>query len=102
MHTMAWDDLRYFLELARHKRLLHAGHKLGVDHTTVARRVEQLEQALACRLFESTSDGYVLDLLGKDGEAKPDRAVTLYHALEAEAAEIERMNRPALPPRRRT
>ena len=40
MHIMAsWDDLRYFLELARHKRLLHAGNKLGVDHTTVARRV---------------------------------------------------------------
>lgn len=65
MHTMAWDDLRYFLELARHKRLLHAGHKLGVDHTTVARRVEQLEQALACRLFESTSDGYVLTEAGQ-------------------------------------
>lgn len=32
----------------------------------------------------------------------PDRAVTLYHALEAEAAEIERKARPALPPRRRT
>lgn len=66
MHIMAsWDDLRYFLELARHKRLLHAGNKLGVDHTTVARRVDQLEQALGCRLFESTSEGYVLTEAGQ-------------------------------------
>ncbi len=57
---MTWDDLRYFLELARHKRLSHAGQKLGVDHTTVARRIEQLESALRCRLFESTAAGYVL------------------------------------------
>jgi len=65
MHSMAWDDLRYFLELARHKRLLHAGNKLGVDHTTVGRRVEQLERSLGCRLFESTSDGYVLTDAGQ-------------------------------------
>lgn len=65
MHIMAWDDLRYFLELARHKRLLHAGNKLGVDHTTVARRVEQLERGLGCRLFESTSDGYLLTDAGQ-------------------------------------
>ncbi len=62
---MAWDDLRYFLELARHRRLLRAGNKLGVDHTTVARRVEQLERGLGCRLFESTSDGYVLTDAGQ-------------------------------------
>lgn len=57
---MDWDDLRFFVELARHKRLVHAGHKLGVDHTTVARRIEQLEAALGCRLFEATAHGYVL------------------------------------------
>jgi len=56
---MTWDDLRFFLELVRLKRLSHVGRKLGVDHTTVARRIEQLEQALSCRLFESTAHGYV-------------------------------------------
>ncbi|MFO1415675.1 MAG: LysR family transcriptional regulator [Burkholderiales bacterium] len=62
---MDWDDLRYFLELARQKRLVHAGHKLGVDHTTVARRVEQLEAALGSRLFEPTTQGYVLTESGQ-------------------------------------
>jgi len=60
-----WDDLRYFLELARLKRLSQTGRKLGVDHTTVARRIEQLETALRCRLFESTVDGYALTEAGQ-------------------------------------
>jgi len=60
-----WDDLRYFLELARQKRLTHAAHKLGVDHTTVARRIESLERALASRLFESGAEGYALTEVGQ-------------------------------------
>jgi DNA-binding transcriptional LysR family regulator len=63
--TMNWDDLRFFLELARQRRLNQAGRKLGVDHTTVARRIEQLETALRCRLFESMVDGYVLTEAGQ-------------------------------------
>ena len=55
-----WDDLRYFLELARSRRLARAGRKLGVDHTTVGRRIELLESSLGCRLFETGSDGYAL------------------------------------------
>lgn len=62
---MNWDDLRFFLELARLKRLNQAGRKLGVDHTTVSRRIELLEAALGCRLFESTTDGYTLTEAGE-------------------------------------
>jgi DNA-binding transcriptional LysR family regulator len=62
---MTWDDLRFFLELARLKRLSHVGRRLGVDHTTVARRIELLEKALGCRLFESTARGYALTEAGR-------------------------------------
>lgn len=62
---MNWDDLRFFLDLARLKRLNQAGRKLGVDHTTVARRIEQLEAALRCRLFEPTAEGYLLTEAGQ-------------------------------------
>ena len=62
---MNWDDLRFFLELARWKRLSQAGRKLGVDHTTVARRIEQFEAVLGCRLFESTAAGYELTEAGQ-------------------------------------
>ena len=62
---MTWDDLRYFLELARHKRLTHAAHRLAVDHTTVARRVEHLQRTLGCRLFEPGAEGYALTDTGR-------------------------------------
>ena len=39
MQSVNWDDLRYFLEVARTQRASGAAKRLGVDHTTVARRV---------------------------------------------------------------
>ena len=41
---MDWDNLRFFLELSRAKKLTVAARRLGVDHTTVARRVQALEK----------------------------------------------------------
>jgi DNA-binding transcriptional LysR family regulator len=37
---MDWDNLRFFLELARAGTLVGAARRLGVDHTTVARRIQ--------------------------------------------------------------
>lgn len=56
-----WDDLRYFLAVARTQRATAAAKRLGVDHTTVARRVRELEAALQTVLFDkSRADGFVL------------------------------------------
>lgn len=55
-----WNDLRFFLEVARKGRLVTAAQTLGVNHTTVARRIAHLEQALQTRLFEHTPTGYAL------------------------------------------
>ena len=41
---MDWDNLRYFLEVARAGRLTTAARRLAVDHTTVSRRLQALEQ----------------------------------------------------------
>jgi DNA-binding transcriptional LysR family regulator len=62
---MNWDDLKYFLELARQKRLNRVGRRLGVDHTTVARRIGELEAELGCRLFESGPEGYLVTEAGR-------------------------------------
>lgn len=56
---MNWDDLRYVLALSRAGSLARASKVLGVDHTTVGRRVEGAERALGVRLFTRTSTGYV-------------------------------------------
>jgi DNA-binding transcriptional LysR family regulator len=60
-----WDDLRYFLEVARTQRASAAAKRLGVDHTTVARRVRELETALGTVLFDkSRAGGFVLTAEG--------------------------------------
>lgn len=55
-----WNDLTFFLELARQGRLASAGRHLKVDHTTVSRRIAELERSLECKLFDRTQDGFVL------------------------------------------
>lgn len=61
MESVNWDDLRYFLEVARTQRASGAAKRLGVDHTTVARRIRELEAALGTVLFDkSRADGFVL------------------------------------------
>lgn len=62
MHSppLQLDDLKYFLAVARHGRLVTAAERLGVEHSTVSRRVHGLEKALGVRLFEKTQSGWIL------------------------------------------
>lgn len=60
-----WNDLRYFLELARRGKLSAAALRLGVDHTTVARRVSALEAELGLQLFDRANRTYSLTADGK-------------------------------------
>lgn len=55
---MNWDDLRHVLALSRTGSLVAAGRLLGVEHTTVGRRITSLEQDLGARLFSKTPDGH--------------------------------------------
>ena len=47
-----WNDLRYFLAVARVGRLSPAARRLQVEHSTVSRRIESLERAMGTRLFD--------------------------------------------------
>ncbi len=60
-----WSDLRFFLEVARTGTLAAAGRKLGVDNTTVGRRLSALEGDLGSKLFARTPDGLVLTTAGE-------------------------------------
>lgn len=56
-----WDGLRYFLEVARTQRVSAAAQRLGVQHTTVSRRIRALERDLDTVLFDkSKSTGFTL------------------------------------------
>ena len=59
MHSLDWNDLRYFLAVCRAGTLAGAARDLNVRHSTVGRRLEALEQALAVSLFTRTPDGFV-------------------------------------------
>ena len=57
MHNMNWDDLRVFLASYRACSTSRAAQELGVQHTTVGRRLAALEAALGIRLFIRTPQG---------------------------------------------
>ncbi|AWK70359.1 LysR family transcriptional regulator [Rhodococcus oxybenzonivorans] len=59
------DDLRYLLAVARSGRRRSAAKDLGVDHTTVSRRVNALEKALGVRLLQRSADGWELTDVGR-------------------------------------
>ncbi len=62
---MDWDNLRYFLELARAGTLVGAARRLGVDHTTVARRIQALEKQVGSPLFAREAAGHRLSEAGR-------------------------------------
>src|SRR3546814_9397691 len=53
-----WDDMRYALAIARSGGLAGAAAALGVNPSTVFRRLKGLEDALGARLFERLPGGY--------------------------------------------
>jgi DNA-binding transcriptional LysR family regulator len=66
MNTLPeWTDLRFFLELARAGTLSGASRRLDVEHTTVARRIDRLEQQLGRTLFDRSREGYELTEMGQ-------------------------------------
>lgn len=62
---MNWDDLRYFLALARSGTVSAAGRELEVKHTTVSRRIKALEQQLGTRLFDRLPGGFAMTTAGE-------------------------------------
>ncbi len=81
---MNWDDLRYFIALAKGGSLSAAGRLLKTEHTTVSRRVAVLEADLGVRLFERNARHYRLT---PEGEQIADLAIRL----EQQAHDIQRV-----------
>lgn len=88
MATYSWDDLQFFLALARDGQLTRAARQLGTSHVTVARRIDRLEQALRQRLFERNPRGYALTAAGRRLVEAAERMeeATAGIAIAAEAA----------------
>lgn len=85
MHSIDWSDYQAFLAIARAGQLAGAARLLGVDPTTVGRRLRRLEAALGTTLFEQTRSGQELTEAGE----------TLLSSVEAMASAAGRITEPA-------
>jgi DNA-binding transcriptional LysR family regulator len=81
--VLDWNDLRYFLAIARAGTLAGAARELRVEHTTVGRRLSAIETALGARLFTRGPDGFTLT----------DAGTEILPLAEEVAARIERIER---------
>jgi len=83
-----WNDMRYFLELARRGKLAAAALRLGVDHTTVSRRIAALEKELRIELFDRENRAYKLNADGRRLMAYAERMEANSLALMDEVAPV--------------
>ncbi len=81
--TWQWDDVRFFLAVARAGSLSGAARALGVGHVTVGRRIALLEKRLGVTLLQRTPDGFDVT---SAGEAILRRCM----AMESAALDLER------------
>src|ERR671921_812838 len=66
LKNLAWDDFRLVKAVADTKGLSEAAERLGVNHSTVFRRLGQIEDALGTKLFERHRTGYALTPAGEE------------------------------------
>src|SRR5262245_38285584 len=82
-----WEDVRYFVALARDGTLSASARALRVNHATVARRIASLEALLGRALFDRRATGYVLTAEGKavfaEASAMEEAALAVLRRLDA-------------------
>ncbi|CAM2781316.1 HTH-type transcriptional regulator HdfR [Methylobacterium mesophilicum] len=92
MADFDWNDLRAFLAIARVGRLTIAAQRMGIDHSTLSRRLSALEGALGTRLFDRRPFGFTLTNDGErllaDAERMESVAITLRAHLDADAHQV--------------
>ncbi len=96
MHNPAmdpdWGDVKIFLTVARIGTISGAGERLGIEHSTVSRRLDRLERNLGVVLFDRRRTGYALT---EQGHALIDHAermeATLHEAMQDSAGAASRV-----------
>jgi DNA-binding transcriptional LysR family regulator len=81
--VLDWDDLRIVLAIGRAGGLSGAARVLGFNHSTVFRRIGQIEAKLGARLFERMREGYAPTAAG-------EAAIALAGRFDEELVSLER------------
>jgi DNA-binding transcriptional LysR family regulator len=87
---LAWDDLRHFLAFARAGSMQAAAKTLGVNQSTVQRRIAELEGHIGRRLVERYLGGYRLTELGEQLRPAAEGVGTAVAAFERHLAACDK------------
>lgn len=92
-HRVGWDDLRFALAVADGGSVAAAARRLGVNHTTVLRRIHAFEKAHKIRLFDRLPTGYALTAEGEQlaatARAIDDTVATLERRMSGRDLKLE-------------
>lgn len=83
-----WNDLKYLLAVAEHGSTLAAARHLGVNQSTVQRRLTELEGRLGLRLVERSPSGYRLTKAGALVLPKAENVATCIEAFRQQVTEV--------------
>ena len=96
-----WNNLRSFLELARHGKLTATGKRLNIEPTTVGRHINKLEQDLEVQLFNRSPKGYSLNDEGYKllsyAESIETKINSIYQSISGTDTELSGAVRMAVP-----
>jgi DNA-binding transcriptional LysR family regulator len=90
MKAFAWDDLRIFLAFARAGGMQGAARVLGVNQSTVQRRIAELEECVGQQLVERHLGSYRLTALGDELRPAADAVEAAVAAFERRLAAYDR------------
>lgn len=100
--ALRWDDLKVLLALHRRGSLKRAAEELGVNISTVSRRLDALEELLGAHLFDRTPDGArptaAAEQLVPHAESMERAALGFVRGLEGFEVEVEGAVRITAPP----
>ncbi|MGA0542229.1 LysR family transcriptional regulator [Neotabrizicola sp. VNH66] len=82
---MDWENIKYFLALARSGTLTEAARRMNVQHSTISRRISRLEIDQGEPLFLRAQDGYGLSSAGRRLLARAEAVERAVRAMEPRA-----------------
>jgi len=85
-----WNDLKYFLAVARHGSTTAAGKALHASQSTVQRRLAELETRIARKLVTRTANGYRLTDFGRELQPYAERIETMIGEFERHVTDAGR------------
>jgi DNA-binding transcriptional LysR family regulator len=79
------DDLLVLLAVGRSGRYTTAAEELGINHTTIARRIAALEQSLGGRVLARVAGGWELTDLGREALSAAEAVESAVRSLAVDA-----------------